>query len=1131
MLLFASVATGQNSIAPKSEISFSKYSNRDGLSQPNVSSIAQDNDGFIWIGTTDGLNKFDGYQFTTFRNIPNDSRSMPNNRVSCIFKDSKGRFWVAFNKYGIREYIVDENVFIPVMARNSEIEIGNVSAVDEDSKGNIWFASRDYGMFKYDLRSNEIIHFSGEFDDPALFSEIQPNVSLYTGRTDYVWYSVSNGMMTCYNVRTDEIKRIDLPIKEKKSCSIHQINQGRGDSLLLSTSMGVFSYSIKTNKFRHSIKKNKSDRFIITNCSLLDSRGNLWFGTESDGLIFISQKGEYRNIKQNDLVKNSISENDVRTVFEDSFGNIWVGTLQGLDYFDPNTSIFNHYIHIPEDPNSLSDNDVKCFMEINDKLVCVGTDAGGVNIMNKETGTFLNIHASEKPYSLNDNSILALMDDENSVWIGTYNGGLNYFDKKSFHFSNYRYHSEKVWQAEDAIYSIFKYDKKTLWLGSNGAGILVFDKIKRKFTRKYLRNTKDPRSLLDNYIRKIFRDKEGNVWIGSYGGLNKYDPDNDRFINFNDRREPLKADIILDIFEDDAGRLWFGSYGDGLIFMNRQKETFRYFKEEDGLSSNIIYGILQGNNPDELWISTSNGLNQVIIHDDGDISILVRHFYQEDGLQNDDFSVGASYKDSQGNLYFGGHNGFNFFNPDDIKYISAEDYKIALSSIKLMNADQNVEDLAQSLNKAIDKVDEIEISYQNYSITFEFLALNYSLARRIKYAYRLEGFEEKWNYSEKNRRAIYTNLPVGKYKFRIKATTDGVNWIERDKALTLIIDGPWYKTWTGRAVMIIGGILFALILFWANTLRLKGQQKLLETLVKEKNKEISLRNTELRTQNQELLSQNEEIIIQKEMINEQNTLLKEAQDKLKEVNASLEDVVEDRTRKLNQTIIQLNKSIKELDSFVYSASHDLSSPLKSIMGLINIARLDRDPEKMEEHLYYIEKSVVRLNGVIKKLSEFSWSGRVESTYDKIPLRSFVEELFEEQKFMKEVQDVEVYNRISESLILIQDKLRLKIILSNLITNAIKYRDEGKLKCFVRIEAEEENDCWKIYIIDNGIGIEKEFQEKIFDMFFRASEMSEGSGLGLYIVRESLQKINGKIHINSTIGKGTTFIIEIPKNGR
>ena len=684
--------------------------------------------------------------------------------------------------------------------------------------------------------------------------------------------------------------------------------------------------------------------------------------------------------------------------------------------------------------------------------------------------------------------------------MGTFRGGLNVLKdgmiRKFVHDKNNKNSLSNNW-----IWDIAEDRAGNFWIGTND-GIDKYDPKTQKFSSfkpldqfSYLYSV--------NNIRSLYLDDEAHLWVGSFGGFGRFDIHKntfDYFVQSGKKAGDLNNDIIVKIFEDSKHRLWLGTYGGGLNLFDKERKTFKAYTEDDGLPSNLIQSIEEDRHGN-LWISTIKGIvkfdpEEEVFH------VLDKGF----GLQGDVFKHNASLTLSSGKMLFGGINGFNAFFPDSI-YFSDRPPKVIFTDFLIFNKLVKPGITNSILSQSIEFTKQIALSYQDSRfISFVFTAPDFTGASGIRYSYQLEGFDKQWNDIGNQSKVSFTNLSPGSYILKIRASKNNL-WPDQFTSLNITIVPPFYMRKWVVAMAVMMGVFIILAIFRYRSFYYRRRQKLLEQLVDEQNREISEQNKELRTQ---------------------NNRLQDTQEKLKTVNATLEQKVKRRTKKLNQTVEQLNKSIQELDRFVYSASHDLSAPLKSIKGLVNIARIDNKDNNLVTHLDYIERSIAKLEEVISDLIQFSRNSRSELKFEGISLLDTILEINKSLKFLPGYDNIHFKMDIDEGVHVVSDKQRLKMILHNLLSNAVKYHDPEKEYCHVTIAYEEFPDAWRLTISDNGIGISSSHLDKVFQMFYRATELSSGTGLGLYIVKEAIDKLGGSISAKGKEKEGCSFAVKLPK---
>jgi signal transduction histidine kinase len=571
--------------------------------------------------------------------------------------------------------------------------------------------------------------------------------------------------------------------------------------------------------------------------------------------------------------------------------------------------------------------------------------------------------------------------------------------------------------------------------------------------------------------------------------------------------------------ESKDGNIWLGTL-EGIIRYNPETKTAEKFSAANGLVGDGVQSILQ-DDTGVLWISTTNGISRFDLEQK--IFTSFTHF---DGLQGNNFNRNSSLKAANGILFFGGANGWNAFNPATIK---KQDERSPLVFTRFfingVPVAYNTPDSPIEAEINSGKVIHLDHDRNNFGVMFALL--EYNFASLANYSYKLEGLNDSWIDIGKARITAFTNLDPGTYTFRLKASNKDGYWHESDKPLTVVIHPAWWQTMWFKAsiIFLLGGVIYGG--FKLRLSQLTVQRNRLGKLVEERTASLASVNAVLAEKNNEIQAQNEELFSQNEHIITQREELLVAKKKLEEVNKDLEGLVVKRTAHLNEVINKLDHSVKTLDRFVYSASHDLSAPMKTIRGLLHVAAMENDKANTLEYFNLIKGSIKRFEDVILSMSNFSRNAHHDVTIEPVNISSRVCQIFDDMKYWPEAERITFSNEIMPDTIIYADRYRLETILQNLIGNSIKYADKDKDSPYVRVRCVLQPDGWLLEVADNGIGIKKGFEDKIFDMFFKASENSKGSGLGLFIVNEAVDKLKGTISVESAHGEGTTFKIMLP----
>ena len=751
-------------ILPQSNIVFNHLTINDGLSQSSVTCILQDKTGFMWYGTQDGLNRYDGYNFKIFKNIPGDSTSLTENFIFSLIEDQSGTFYVetqsgVFHKYDPRSesfQIIDKKNF-----DFSEVKMSSVGATLSEKSGLSWTGglSRAVGLTLTDTKTGKTKTFKHNPSDP---------------------YSLSDD-------------------------KVYSIFRDRSGNLWVGTFNGLDRFDETTEKFFHYKNNPKDPNSLADNWVwpiYEDSRGYLLIGTVRNGLsIFDKKKNLFYNYKTDSNNPSSINDNFIFSIYQDRGGVIWLGTnLGGVNYFNPSAQSFELYKNEPGNENSLSDNIVLSMLVDKNDNYWIGTRNGGLNKLdyNKQKFTFYT-HNSSESKSIVSNSIQSLLEDkEGNIWLGTYSSGLDVLNPKTGAFTHYTNNSSDLLSLSDnRVYSLAEDKHGNIWIGTYGGGLNKLNKTTGKFHRYQFREG-DTTSISSNATWSLAFDIDGNLWVGTYGGgINILNPATNKFKRIkNNPKDPnsLADDNIIRVFKDSKNNMWIGTTK-GLSKYKRENSSFKNYSEKDGLANNFVFGITE-DSKGNLWLSTNNGLSKFNPEKE-----TFKNYYAEDGLQSNEFNQNAFAKDPKtGRMLFGGINGFNVFNPDSIRgntYIPP----IAFTNYIRYNTDH--EEGKPIIEKGISDRDSISITYKDNIITLQFAALRYYNNSENQYKYKLVGFNENWIQLGNNHSVTFTNLSPGDYKLMITGSNNDGVWNDTGKSLFVEVTPPWWRTNIAYAIYVI----------------------------------------------------------------------------------------------------------------------------------------------------------------------------------------------------------------------------------------------------------------------------------------------------------------------------------------
>lgn len=784
--------------AQEHDLKFEQFSIEDGLSHSKVNCIFQDARGFLWLGTNDGLNQFDGNEFTVYRWKPDDPKGLSAQLVRAVMQDRKGNLWVGTEGGGVNLFDRNSNSFRHFTSDSSaEISISSedVNAIIEDRQGNLWLGTGN-GLDLFDLENKRVRNYS----PPALAHAPRRarivNV-IYEDKQNNLWVGTSNSGLWLFHRDRGEFTHYQHVPREAHSLgdndvrSIHEDSQG---NLWIGTTFGGLNlFEPKTKTFRRFFLKQNDAEGATIRAILDGGAGNLWIGDRNGLYFFDTRTLRFTHYQHDPNEPYSLSHNSVQCIFKDARGDLWVGTRDGLNLINTDKNSFIHYQAKAHDRKFLNNKVVYALLEDRQGNLWFGTEEGGLNYLDRKRGLFTYFkHEGKDPYSLSVNNIKALLEDGNgNIWIGTFQGGLNFFERKSQRFFHYLNRPEDEHSlAGNEVMALLQDRDGELWVGTFENGLDLWDEENRRF-RHFFDEIGIP-----NYrmISALQQDRQGKIWIGSNRGrLGCWDKVKREFKHY---QLPLNSIITIEIraiLEDQTGNFWIGTTGGGLYFFNRQEESFKAFTMQEGLPSNVIYGILQDEGK-SLWLSTTNGLAK--FHPQ---TGAIKTYYKENGLQSDQFCYNAYLKTRNGEMFFGGINGATAFYPESIR-ANAYVPPVVITRLNIFNKPVEIGGADGILKNSLAETKAITLSYRQSVFSFEFAALNYAISAQNQYAYKMEGFDKDWNRVGNRRFATYTNLNPGSYVFRVKAANNDGVWNEEGAALRVTITPPFWQAWWFKAL-------------------------------------------------------------------------------------------------------------------------------------------------------------------------------------------------------------------------------------------------------------------------------------------------------------------------------------------
>lgn len=1067
---------------------FTDLTVEDGLSQGSVFSIFQDHKGLIWIGTRDGLNKYDTRNFTIYRSEPGDSLSLSDNYVISLFEDSKNNFWVGtFTGLNLFDPKTEKfhQIILPDPTGSASKEDPIIFSISEDRMGKVYVAT-SIGLFliEDDSLDPKLLFHQDLFSDTHIpSSSIQ---CVYEDKDGILWLGSEIGLFQTRLKKDDrdnfslEIKNVFFRGPEGKTLNdenITTIQEVKDNVYWIGTKNGGINiYNKENDTFSYLTVNSNSPTCLADNeirSILKDRNGGYWVGTFK-GLSYFSENSKCFQFLADQDDPNSISHNSIRSIYQDKNGGVWIGTyFGGVNIYYPNHPQFENYTYSSY-TNSISHQVVSCIAETVSNQIWIGTDGGGLNLLNRENGKITSfLHDPSTPHSLSHNSIKTLqLDKDENLWIGTYLGGLNLLKKgsdKFIHFKNDPSNQRSL--SDNSVYAIEEDKDGGLWFGTHGGGLNYLKSPESSEFSLYNTSKNIEDRISSDYVRCLLMDSQENLWVGTENGVNVLWKGENRFEVFQfslSDSTSISGDMVVSIFEDKKGRIWIGTYSNGLNLFEPNNKEFFHFSTKDGLPGNNIFGItedLHGN----LWLSTNNGISKF----DPDRG-LVKNYEKMDGIIGNEFVFGSYASLTSGEIAFGSSQGLTIFHPDSLKTNSFIP-PVVMTDFKLFNKSVIPQE-SGLLTQHISETESITLSHNQNIFTVDFAVLNYMFPNKNQYAFKLEGFEDDWNYVS-HPSATYTNLNAGTYTLFLKgANNDGI-WNENPTILKIQVLPPPWKTWW--AYTIYGCIVLGSILILLNFIKIRTKLE----------HDLQLEHLE-----------------------------KLRQDELNEV-------------KLN---------------FFTNISHEFRTPLTLI--LTPIQQLIKENKFSEESTFLLNTVKENANRLLKLVNQLMDFRKQESGLSPLKVSSqnlveMVEELVYSFDYYSKKHNISlIFNSNEKNIEVLFDSDLIEKVVVNLLSNALKYTDEAG-KIVVDLYKERPTDQYsegyvKLDVSDNGVGIPQSEIDKIFDCFYQADNHkgnSSSSGLGLALAKSIVKSHGGEIFATSKHFEGaenkTTFTVILPLGTR
>ncbi len=1058
---------------------FEHLSVEHGLSHGTVYSILQDETGFLWLGTEDGLDRYDGLSVVTTRHDPLDPNSLASSNFGEVYEDRSGIFWLGTWGGGLDRYDPATGVYThyrhdpgdPASLSQDRIEV-----LFQDSTGRLWVGTEEAGLNRFDPHTERFVRYRHDPADPRSLPSDEVRV-IAEDRSGTLWVG-TNGGLARFDRETESFERWVHDPADSGSLShdrVRAIVHSRFGFLWIGTRGGGLE------RFDPAAGTFKLVRPEYGNLGALDSiaclhqevSGVLWIGTYDAGLSrYDPATGLLTTYRHDSNEPEALAADRIEAIYEDRASVLWIGTRGGgVDRLDLKPAKFKSYRH-ETGRDGLPAAAVRAIAEDSaaaGAALWIGTDGGGLARLDRGTGTFRHIRRDPAGRrGLSDDHVWSLLVDRSGdLWVGTYAGGLNRLMQRSggYRFERYVHDPEDPSSlSHDRIQVIYQDRDGDVWLGTaSGLNRAALGKAGLEF-ESFLHDPGDPGSLSDDYVVSLLQDSGGTLWVGTRHGLHHRGDERRGFQLLGpEGNGALSTDLIQVIVEDEARRevLWIGTEDSGLHRLDLATRDTRQFLVADGLPSNVIDGILQ-DLAGHLWLSTSRGLSRFDPEQE-----TFRNYDSSDGLDSHSFIRSACRKTRDGEMFFGGVTSLTSFVPEQLSD-NLHRPPVVLTSLEVFDRDLELEQPLVSLAA-------IELEHGQNFISLEFAALDYTAPRKNEYAYRLEGLDNDWIRAGTRSYASYAHLDPGRYVFHVKAAnSDGV-WNEEGRSLAITIAPPYWQTWWFRAAAfaVLGLSLF--VAHRGRTHNLRFRTRLLEDQIAERERAAA----------------------------EQGRLIEELEDK----NA-------------------------EMERFTYTVSHDLKSPLVTIKGFLGFLRKDAAAGRagrMEQDINRIGAAADRMHRLLDELLELSRIGRIMKPSTAHSLTELAREAAELVAGRIGERGVEL--KIAEGMpVVVGDRDRLREVLQNLIDNGVKFMGEEPSPR-IEIGSRQEGEETVFYVRDNGLGVAPEYQGKIFELFERLDLEIDGTGIGLALVKRIVEVHHGRLWVESDgRGRGSTFCFTLPVTG-